>query len=168
MLVSAIYQHESATGILMSLLSWTSLLPPTPSHPSRLLQSTGLSSLSHTFQMALVVKYLPAIAGNTGDPGSIPGSGRSHGAGNGNPLQYSWGESHGQRSLTGSMRLQSWSWLSNDWAHTHQCISAWFWKGNQSKRFWTEFQEVSKKKKKKKPRSEEPAEFLERIYQTLY
>ena len=26
---------------------------------------------------------------NVGDPGSIPGSGRSYGEGNGNPLQYS-------------------------------------------------------------------------------
>ena len=26
---------------------------------------------------------------NAGDPGSIPGTGRSHGEGNGNPLQYS-------------------------------------------------------------------------------
>ena len=32
----------------MSPLSWTSLPPPTPSHPSRLSQSTGLSSLHHT------------------------------------------------------------------------------------------------------------------------
>ena len=30
-----------------------------------------------------------ASAWNVGDPGSIPGSGRSPGAGNGNPLQYS-------------------------------------------------------------------------------
>ena len=29
-----------------------------------------------------------ASAGNAGDPGSIPGSGRSPGEGNGNPLQY--------------------------------------------------------------------------------
>ena len=28
-------------------------------------------------------------ASNAGDPGSIPGSGRSPGEGNGNPLQYS-------------------------------------------------------------------------------
>ena len=28
-------------------------------------------------------------AGDAGDPGSIPGSGRSPGEGNGNPLQYS-------------------------------------------------------------------------------
>ena len=32
-----------------------------------------------------VVKNLPA---NAGDAGSIPGSGRSPGEGNGNPLQY--------------------------------------------------------------------------------
>ena len=30
-----------------------------------------------------------ASAGNAGDPGLIPGSGRSPGEGNGNPLQYS-------------------------------------------------------------------------------
>ena len=30
-----------------------------------------------------------ASASNTGDPGSIPGLGRSPGEGNGNPLQYS-------------------------------------------------------------------------------
>ena len=31
-----------------------------------------------------------ASACSAGDPGSIPGSGRSPGEGNGNPLQYSW------------------------------------------------------------------------------
>ena len=36
-----------------------------------------------------MVKNRPANAGNTGDVGSIPGSGRSPGEGNGNPLQYS-------------------------------------------------------------------------------
>ena len=35
-----------------------------------------------------VVKNLPANAGATGDMGLIPGSGRSPGEGNGNPLQY--------------------------------------------------------------------------------
>jgi len=39
--------------------------------------------------MALVVKNLPANAGDTRAKGSIPGSGRSPGIGNGNPLQYS-------------------------------------------------------------------------------
>ena len=36
-----------------------------------------------------VVKDPPANAGDTGDLGSIPGSGKSSGKGNGNPLQYS-------------------------------------------------------------------------------
>ena len=40
-------------------------------------------------QVVLVVKNPPVNAGNTGDEGLIPGSGRSHGEGNGNPLQYS-------------------------------------------------------------------------------
>ena len=39
--------------------------------------------------MALVVKNPPAIAGDVRDVDSIPGSGRSPGGGNGNPLQYS-------------------------------------------------------------------------------
>ena len=34
------------------------------------------------------VKNPPASAGDAGDMGSIPGSGRSPGGGNGNPLQY--------------------------------------------------------------------------------
>ena len=36
-----------------------------------------------------VVKNLPAGAGDTRDVGSIPGLGRSPGAGNGNPPHYS-------------------------------------------------------------------------------
>ena len=35
-----------------------------------------------------VVKNLPANAGDTRDVGSIPGSGRCPGGGNGNPFQY--------------------------------------------------------------------------------
>ena len=35
-----------------------------------------------------MVKNPPADAGDEGDVGSIPGSGRSPGEGNGNPLQY--------------------------------------------------------------------------------
>ena len=35
-----------------------------------------------------MVENLPSNAGDTGDEGSIPGSGRSHREGNGYPLQY--------------------------------------------------------------------------------
>ena len=52
-------------------------------------------------QVALVVKNLPANAGDPGDEGSIPGLGRSPGGGDSNPLQYSCLENHGQRSLVG-------------------------------------------------------------------
>ena len=38
------------------------------------------------FPGGTVVKNLLASAGDTGDPGSIPGLGRSLGVGNGNPL----------------------------------------------------------------------------------
>ena len=37
----------------------------------------------------IVVKNLPANAGNTREAGLIPGSGRFPGGGHGNPLQYS-------------------------------------------------------------------------------
>ena len=53
-----------------------------------------------------MVKNPPAKAG---DVGSVPGSGRSLGDRNDNPIQYSLGKSHGQRSLAGysqSMVLQ--------------------------------------------------------------
>ena len=48
----------------------------------------GQSGESQTSQVALVVKNLPANAGDVRDAGSIPGSGRSPGGGRGNPLQY--------------------------------------------------------------------------------
>ena len=45
-------------------------------------------ALKKAFQVALVVKKLPAKAGDKRRPGSIPGSGRSPGEGNANPFQY--------------------------------------------------------------------------------
>ena len=47
---------------------------------------------------------------NVGDPGSIPGSGRSPGEGNGNPFQYSawnipWTEEPGRLQSMGSQRV---------------------------------------------------------------
>jgi len=48
-----------------------------------------LQELYLWFPVALVVKNLPANAGDIRKSGSIPGSGRSPREGNGNPLQYS-------------------------------------------------------------------------------
>ena len=50
-------------------------------------------SASRDFAGGSVVKNLPA---NVGDLDSVPGSGRSPGGGNTDPLRYSWpGEAHG-------------------------------------------------------------------------
>ena len=49
----------------------------------------SLDPTSGASQVALVVKNLPANTGDAREVGSIPGSGRSPGEGNGNPLQYS-------------------------------------------------------------------------------
>ena len=43
--------------------------------------------------VVVLVKNVLATAGGAGDLGSIPGLGRSPGAGSGNPLQYSYLES---------------------------------------------------------------------------
>ena len=56
------------------------------------------------------VKSLAINAGDTRDLGLIPGSGRSPGVGNGNPLQYScweipWIEEPGGLECTGSQRV---------------------------------------------------------------
>ena len=46
-------------------------------------------ALVFTFQSFLVAQMVKLPACNAGDPGSVPGLGRSPGEGNGNPLQYS-------------------------------------------------------------------------------
>ena len=54
------------------------------------------------FRDGSVGKESACNAGDIGDVALIPGSGRSPGRGNGNPLQYSLPvKSHGQRSLAG-------------------------------------------------------------------
>ena len=61
-----------------------------------------VSRYNRASQVALVVKNLPVNAEDTGYVGLIPGSGRSPGGRNGNPLPvFVPGESHGQRSLAG-------------------------------------------------------------------
>ena len=67
-----------------------------------LLLSLIFLSSSQASQVALVVKNLPASAGDVRDVGSIPGSGRSPGREYGNPLQNSCLENpQGQRKMAG-------------------------------------------------------------------
>ena len=65
-----------------------------------------------------------ASACNVGDPGSIPGLGRSSGEGNGNPLQYS--------CLENSMDGGAW------WATVHGVTKSWTWLSNFTIGSWSE------------------------------
>ena len=76
-------------------------------------------SIAWASQVALVVKNPPSNVGDVRDKGSIPGSGRSPGVGNGNPLQYSCLENFMDRGAwwaTGVTKSQT---PLNDWEHTH-------------------------------------------------
>ena len=114
-----------------SLQSCLTLCSPMDSSPQAPL-STGFSrqeywsGLPLTNAMYMVTWWLNGKesaynAGDTGDAILIPGSGRSSGGGNGNPLQYSclenpmsrkawWATAHGVEN--------SWTWLSTH-THTH-------------------------------------------------
>ena len=54
-----------------------------------LLSSLFLFSINYVFKLYPGGSEVKASACSVGNPGSIPGSGRSPGEGNGNPLQYS-------------------------------------------------------------------------------
>ena len=72
-------------------------------------------------QVALMVKYPPANAGDTRNAGSVPGLGRSPGRGNSNPLQSSCLENSMDRrawQATVHGTAKSRTQLSN-WARTH-------------------------------------------------
>ena len=74
------------------------------------------------FQVALVVKNLPANAGDTRDSGSIPGLGRSLGGGQGNLHQYSLLENHmdgGAWRATVRSVAQTWRKQLNHHHHHH-------------------------------------------------
>ena len=66
-----------------------------------------------------MVKNPPANEEDGRDAGSIPGLGRSHGEGTGNPLQYSCLENpHGQRSLAGYSPWSQKEWGTTQWLST--------------------------------------------------
>ena len=91
--------------------------------------------------MAPVVKNLPANAGNVRDKSSIPGSERSPGGGNGNPLQYSCLLNPMGTEESGGVQSKALQRVGNDWSnlaykhiykynHTnniqmHACMHAW-------------------------------------------
>ena len=65
-------------------------------------------------QVVLVVKNLPAKAGDISDGGSVPGLGRFPGEGNGNPFQYSCLENPMDRGAWWLQKVgQDWSNLAH-------------------------------------------------------
>ena len=76
------------------------------------------------FPGGTVVKNMPANAGDTGDMGLKPGSGRSPGGGNGNPLQYS--------CLENSMDREAWRGHNKLYATEYAHIFI------VTKKFWTQ------------------------------
>ena len=63
-----------------------------------------LNAIRRPQLMVLMVKNLPAHAGDIRDTGLIPGLGRSPGEGNGNILQYS-GLGNSKATVHGSQRV---------------------------------------------------------------
>ena len=75
--------------------------------------------------MALVVKNLPANAGDTRDAGSIPGLGRSPGEGTSYPLQYSClGNSVDRGDWWATVRGVTKSWTRLNTQHTHNILQS--------------------------------------------
>ena len=112
------------TGVgSLSLFQW--IFPTQGLNPGLLHCRRILYQLSHKgspfqgllwvkIQGALVVKHPPASAGDMRDMGSIPGSGRSPGGGNGNPLQYSCLGNPIDRGAWQALihrMTKSWTWL---------------------------------------------------------
>ena len=66
--------------------------------------------------MTLVAKNSPADAGDIRDTGPIPGSGRSSGGGNGNPLQHSCLE----KPMEGGAQRDTVHGLAKSWTRLEQ------------------------------------------------
>ena len=87
-------EKEKQTSRIVLQNSWNVWVPWKKSRPLKGRYVGG-------FAGGTVVKSLPVNARDTRDTSSIPGSGRSTGVGNGNPLQCSCLENHMDRSLEG-------------------------------------------------------------------
>ena len=82
------------------------------------------SAIVRASQVVPVVKNLPANAGDVRDMGSIPGSERSTGGKNGNPLQYSCLENPMDRIAWATVHKVSKSWTWQKWLDMHTRMSS--------------------------------------------
>ena len=106
--------------------------------PISLLLNFGINRAR--FSCGALVKNPPANAGDERDTGSIPGSGRLSGVGNGNLLQYSCLRNSMHRLtwwapvpevLKGHIQPSDWAQHSTTWAHVPWSCNCWddipFW-----------------------------------------
>ena len=100
-----------APSSYFSLLSGSSFLQGQQKIFSFQYAKTKLDRILPNSESGSVIKNLPASTGDIGDAGSIPGSERSSGGGNGNPLQYS--------CLENPMDRGAW------WATVHRIAKSW-------------------------------------------
>ena len=94
------------------------------------MENYWLASLAaRGFPGGSVIKNLPTYAGDAGDTGSIPGSGRLPGGGHGNPLQYSClGNPMDQGAWRATVHgvTKNWTRLSN-WSCSRSLAAIGFW-----------------------------------------
>ena len=119
-------------GSEATISSWCKTLPGT----TRYVNSSGTCVLILTCSLLFVKGFPDSSVGkesacNAGDPGSIPGSGRSPGEGIDYPLQYSWASLVAQLVKNTLAMRETWVW-SLGWEDplekgkaTHSSILAW-------------------------------------------
>jgi len=83
------HQEVTASCLLLPGVAPFQCDPHPLSRKRRCRLISSMQCFTRASQAALVVKNPPASEGDTRDARLIPGSGRSPGEGNGNPLQYS-------------------------------------------------------------------------------
>ena len=106
---------EKGKAIHSSILAWRI---PWTIHGITKSQHNWVTFTSTISVHLSVVKNLPAQIGDTIDVGLSPGSGRSPGEGNGNPLYYSCLENSMDRGTSGRLQSMGLQIVGHDWAHT--------------------------------------------------
>ena len=124
----SISPYNEYSGLISFRIDWFGILAVQGTLRSLLQHHSSKASILQCSAMVnnqavLVVKNLPAKARDT-DLGSIPGSGRSPGGGNGNALQYSCLENPTDRGALKAMVhrvTKSWTQLKQLSIHMYAC-----------------------------------------------
>ena len=115
--------HLEMIGELEMILPWTTI-------PNESSKASSLSLLFNDFgnvRGSLIAQLVKNLACNAGDPGSIPGLGRSTGKRIGYPLQYSWASlvAHLNKEAACNVGDLGWEDPLEKGRATHSSILAW-------------------------------------------